>query len=40
MGKARNGSVRRVLVENEEEGTLTEHITQELAKEAIFNNIH
>jgi hypothetical protein len=40
MGKARNGSVRRVLVENEEEGTLTEHITQELVEEAIFNNIH
>jgi hypothetical protein len=32
--------VRRVLVENEEEGALTEHITQELVKEAIFNNIH
>ena len=40
MGKARNGSVRRVLVENEEEGTLTEHITQESIEEAIFNNIH
>jgi hypothetical protein len=40
MGKARNGSMRRVLVENEEEGTLTEHITQESVEEAIFNNIH
>jgi hypothetical protein len=40
MGKARNGSVRRVLVENEEEGTLIEHATQETVEDAIFNNIH
>ena len=40
MGKARNGSVRRVLVENDAEGTLTEFITKEAVEEAIFNNIH
>ena len=40
MGKARNGSVRRVLVGNEEEGTLIEHATQEMIEDAIFNNIH
>ena len=40
MGKARNGSVRRVLVENEEEGSLVEHVTRESIEEAIFNNIH
>lgn len=40
MGKARNGSVRRVLVGNEEEGTLIEHATQETIEDAIFNNIH
>jgi hypothetical protein len=40
MGKARNGSVRRVLVENEDESTLVEHVTRESIEEAIFNNIH
>ena len=40
MGKARNGSVRRVLVENDAEGTLTEFVTKEAVEEAIFNNIH
>ena len=40
MGKARNGSVWRVLVENEEEGSLVEHVTRESIEEAIFNNIH
>jgi hypothetical protein len=40
MGKPRNGSVRQVLVEDEEQGTLTEHITQESVQEAIFDNIH
>jgi hypothetical protein len=40
MGKSRNGSVRRVLVENDKEGTLTEHTTQASVEEAIFNNIH
>jgi len=40
MGKARNGSVWRVLVENEEEGSLVKHVTRESIEEAIFNNIH
>jgi hypothetical protein len=40
MGKPRSGSVRRVLVEDEELDTLIEHLTQELVQEAIFNNIH
>ena len=41
MGKPRGGSVRRVLVEDEnQEGVLTENITQETIQEAIFDNIH
>jgi hypothetical protein len=41
MGKGRGGSVRRVLTENGgEEGTLSEHLTQESVQEAIFTNIH
>ena len=37
MGKARNGSVWRVLVENRgQEGVLTKNTTQELVQEAIF----
>jgi hypothetical protein len=41
MGKARNGSVRRVLVEDDgAEGTLLEFVTKEAVEEAIFNNIH
>ncbi len=40
MGKPRNGLVRQVLVEEEEQGTLTEHITQESVQKAIFDNIH
>ncbi len=32
--------MRRVLIKNKEEGTLTEHITQESVEEEIFNNIH
>jgi hypothetical protein len=40
MGKARNGSVRRVLVEDDAEGTLMEFTTKEAVEEAIFNNIH
>jgi hypothetical protein len=40
MGKPRNGRARWVLVEDEEQGTLTEHITQESVQEAIFDNIH
>jgi hypothetical protein len=41
MGKPRGGSVSRVLVEDEnQEGVLTEDITQETIQEAIFNNIH
>ena len=35
------GSVRQVLVENEDqEGTLTKHVTQDMVQEAIFDNIH
>jgi hypothetical protein len=40
MGKARNGSVRRVLVESNVEGTLMEFTTKEAVEEAIFTNIH
>jgi hypothetical protein len=40
MGKPRSGSVRRVLVEDDKNGILTEHVTQESVQEAIFNNIH
>ncbi len=40
MGKVRSGSVRKVIIENEESGTLTEHVTQELVQQAIFDNIH
>ena len=40
MGKARSGSVRKVLVEDEDSGTLTEHVTQESVQQAIFENIH
>ncbi len=29
-----------MLVEDEEQGTLTEHLTQESVQKAIFNNIH
>jgi hypothetical protein len=41
MGKARGGSVHRVLVKSEnQEGVLTKNITQESVQEAIFANIH
>ncbi len=40
VGKPCSGSVRHVLVEDEEQGTLTEHLTQELVQKAIFDNIH
>jgi hypothetical protein len=40
MRKPPGGSVRRVLVEDEEQGTLTGHLTQELVQKAIFHNIH
>jgi hypothetical protein len=41
MGKARGGSVRRVLVDSgDQSGLLTENVTQETVQEAIFNNIH
>jgi hypothetical protein len=41
MGKPHAGSVRRVLVENEDqERTLTENTTQESVQQAIFDNIH
>jgi hypothetical protein len=40
MGKPRSGSVWQVLVEDEEHGTLTEHVTQEWVQKAIFDNIH
>jgi hypothetical protein len=40
MGKTRSGSIRRVLIEDEETGTLSEHVTQESVQQAIFNNIH
>jgi hypothetical protein len=40
MGKACSGSVRKVSIENKESGTLTEHVTQELVQQAIFDNIH
>ncbi len=40
MEKPLSGSVRPGLVEDEEQGTLTEHLTQELFQKAIFDNIH
>ncbi len=40
MEKPHIGSVRCVLVEDEEQGTLTEHFTQELVQKAIFNSNH
>jgi len=41
MGKARGGSVRRVLVESpDQEGVLTEYTTAEAVQDAIFSNIH
>ncbi len=40
MGKARSGSVQKVLIEDEDIGTLTEHATQESVQQAIFDNIH
>ena len=40
MGKARSGSVRKVLIEDEDSGTLTEQATQESVQQAIFDNIH
>lgn len=41
MGKARGGSVRRVLVESPgQEGILMEHNTAESIQDAIFSNIH
>jgi hypothetical protein len=41
IGKPRGGSVRRVLVEDEnQEGVLTESATQETVQAAIFDNIH
>jgi hypothetical protein len=40
MGKARSGLVRKVLIEDEDSGTLTEHATQESVQQAIFDNIH
>ena len=40
MGKPRGGSVRRVLTKDgDEEGTLSEHLTEESVTEAIFTNI-
>ena len=40
MGKARSGSVCKVLIEDEENGIVTEHVTQETIQQAIFDNIH
>jgi len=41
MGKPRGGSVRRVLTEDrDEEGILSEHLTEDSVTEAIFTNIH
>jgi hypothetical protein len=40
MGKACSGSVRKVLNENEESGTLMEHVTHESVQQAIFDNTH
>jgi hypothetical protein len=40
MGIPRSGLVSRVLVEDKELGTLTEHLTQELAQKDIFYSIH
>ncbi len=40
MGKARSGSVRKVLIEDEDSGTLTKHATQESVQQVIFDNIH
>ncbi len=40
MGKLHSGSVWLMLVEDEEQGTLTEHLTQESVQKAIIDNIH
>jgi hypothetical protein len=41
MGKPRGGSVRRVLLKDEnQEGVLTENVTQDTVQAAIFANIH
>jgi hypothetical protein len=41
MGKAHGGSVRHVLIKNgDQEGTLTENITQESVQEKKITNIH
>jgi hypothetical protein len=40
MCQSCNGSVQRLLVEEEQNRTLMEHIIQELVQEAIFDNIH
>ncbi len=40
MGKPWNGSVRGILVEDMEQGTLIKHTTQETVQEAFFDNIH
>jgi hypothetical protein len=40
MGKARSGSVWKVLIEDKENGTVTEYVTQETVQQAIFDNIH
>ncbi len=40
MGKARSGSVRKVLIEDKENGTVTEYVTQETVQQAIFDSIH
>jgi hypothetical protein len=40
MRKPCSGSVRRMLMEDEEQGTLAEHLTQESVQKAIFDNIH
>jgi hypothetical protein len=39
MGKPRSGLVQRVLVEDKEHDTLTEHVTQESVQKVIFDNI-
>ncbi len=41
MGKPHGGSVRKVLVEDDnQEGNLVENTTQESVQEAIYTNIH
>jgi hypothetical protein len=40
MGQPCHGSVRHVLLEDEDQGTLTEHLTQKSVQKAIFDNIH